>query len=189
MNYKKIVLLGFFIALILGSLLFILKLKSLSNPPKKDQHKIDSFIDGLHYIQYNKKGHPSRILLAKKTTHIAYQDTSYFTEPRITLYDQNNHPWHISAAHGKSKNNEQQQIYLWQQVIVHQPASKKNPDFKMHTSTLTYYPQKKFAKTKSPVTILRPNSVVKATGANINFQTGTTRLLSKTRGVYEKQSH
>jgi len=155
------------------------------NQPNTQDH-IDQYVLDAVYDQYNPEGEKITHVTATKIDHYNLSDTSYFENPVIFLYHDNQAPWKISADYGKSlKGN--QHIQLWKNVVLHQDALDDNEETTIRTTAITFNPNKQEAETNQAVTITRPHSIVQSVGLRTNFKTGVSQLSTNARVVYDGQ--
>lgn len=150
------------------------------NPPDTP----DTFMEKATYVKLDQNGNLHSKIYVSKMKHYPSNDTSYFTTPRVIFYNQNHVPWDITANEGKSQSGVSQ-VFLWDNVKIHQPAGPNSHELTMTTTNLTIFPEKQFAQTDQPVTIIEPGSVINSVGLRANLNTGEVQLLSHARGVYE----
>ena len=124
------------------------------------------------YTKFEQNGNISNQFSTSKITHFKHQNNYIFDNPNLKMYNENDAPWHITATKGKSKQGKST-IYLWDNVKLVQ-----NSDFDITTSALTVHPDRKFASTNKPITIVQNGSVAKAIGATADFNKGVVTLLS-----------
>jgi lipopolysaccharide export system protein LptC len=144
----------------------------------------DAYIINASYIRMNVNGHPANQMYAKKLTHYAKDDVSEIEEPHFILFSQDREPWYVTASYGQSHKGTKQ-VYLWKNVVIHEPGGTHNRELTMSTSALTVYPEMQSAATDQSVTIVQPGSIVKSVGLTANLHKGEINLLSQAKGVYE----
>ncbi|ACJ20670.1 LPS export ABC transporter periplasmic protein LptC [Coxiella burnetii] len=173
------------VAACLSTLLILRKTTSDERPSQAQlNHRPNAFMRDVNYYQYDEGGLLHSHLVSPLITHFPYQNSFQFTRPHYLIYTDKRIPWNITANSGKSQQGIKR-IYLWDHVKVHEPPQPTEPETTITTSMLTLFPERSFAKTNDPVTITRPNAVIKATGMTSNLKKGLVHLLSHSRGVYE----
>ena len=100
------------------------------------------------------------------------------------MYNANEKPWDITANKGRSEGGKSK-VYLWDNVKIIQAADQNNSGFNVSTTSLTVYPDIKFAETNDPVAIIKGGSVAKAIGAKADFKSGIVDLLSNVECQYQ----
>ena len=166
------------------SVIFMLIRNDQTQDIQKKTGGINAFMTNATYTQFNKLGQLHTRMQTPNMEHYTENDTSFFIKPRILIYTSNRIPWHIKSDYAKSKHG-MKKVYLWGNVVLHQPQLENYPETTILTSTLTVYPKRSFAETDQEVTIHRPSSVIKGKGVTANFKTGIIKLLEQSRGVYE----
>ncbi len=149
------------------------------------QHKPDAFMEDATLYQYDQMGMLHSRLEASQTIHIPFQNSTTFSNPHFLIYTSQRLPWYISSKQGRSHHGTDW-VYLWQNVVLHQPASQTYPATTIQTPNVTVLPQKSLAKTKANVTIIRPGTKIKSVGMQANLKTNVVKLLSHSHGSYEE---
>ena len=147
-------------------------------------HQPNAFIHKVDYYQYNDKGDLHSHLVSPYIIHFSRNNSFYFILPHCLIYTSQHEPWAISADRGKSQN-EIEWIYLWGHVKIHEPPHTKELETTITTKNMIIFPSRSFAQTDQPVTIVRPDSIIKATGMTTDLKHGIIRLISHTLGIYE----
>ena len=180
-----------------------------------DANLPDAYVNGLILTQMGDTGQVASRFYAKKAVHYA-TDVTLLDTPYAILYggndDANNltntlsagaeqpatttskkstkkqqPPWMIKADHGRLTQSGTV-LYLWDNVRIWQAKGQQNQSTVFTTTSLTYYPKTRLAKTKAPVNIDRGDgSKISAVGMKANLNTGEITFLSKTRGRYVLQ--
>ncbi|MCH9770684.1 MAG: LPS export ABC transporter periplasmic protein LptC [Gammaproteobacteria bacterium] len=178
---RSIILSVLAIAIVLAvgllTLLYIKPLSILTN------HKMpDTYIRNFNYSAYDRQGHLKCVIKSPKLMHYPKNDMAYLTTPDIIFYGKQS-PWHITADHGKSmqQNNK---IILWGHVIIQQMATKKQSSTRILTPKIIIYPQRSYAQSNKPITVLQPHTTIHGIGFTANFKTGRMTLLNHARGIY-----
>jgi len=144
----------------------------------------DAFMVNANYYEYDDQGLLHSHLFTPKVTHYPEKNSAQFQHPSFMIYaDKKRIPWYITADHGQSRSGIDT-VYLWDHVHLHQPPQENNLGTDITTDRMTVLPNQSIAKTDQPVTITRPDSIIKATGMQTDFKTGIVKLLSHSRGIY-----
>lgn len=151
---------------------------------KQLSHQPNAFMREVNYYQYNDEGNLHSHLVSPFIVQFPYKNSSYFISPHYLIYTSQHVSWTISADRGKSQNGIER-IYLWGHVEIHEPAHATKTETIITTRNITIFPYRSFARTDQPVTIVRPNSLIKATGMTADLKKGIIHLLSHAQGVYE----
>ncbi|MCK4870257.1 MAG: LPS export ABC transporter periplasmic protein LptC [Gammaproteobacteria bacterium] len=165
------------------SWLTIQSVKNKTNTHINKSHNPNAFMNNVTYTEMNKDGTPHNIIFIKSGKHFQANSASTFTKPNITIYNQKQNPWIITANSGNSINGTKL-IHLLGNVKLHQAAGVHNKELTVTTTAATVLPKNKIVKTDQKVTILQPGTTVTATGAIANGKTKTLKLLSNVQETY-----
>jgi lipopolysaccharide export system protein LptC len=147
----------------------------------------DAFMEQVSAIFMNKQGRPNMKIVTPQLTHYPKDDRTELMSPQVTLYRKSPTPWLITASHCRATDGIEN-VYFWDNVIIHHAASNRNPATIIKTATLTVYPNKETANTQDLVTMLQPDTTIKAIGMTADMNSGDIKLLSQTWGEYEANS-
>jgi LPS export ABC transporter protein LptC len=141
----------------------------------------DMLMDQINARIIDDTGKVNMTMTASKMLHYSVHNITEFTQPLVTIYQQEQMPWIITAGHATSYQG-MQKIYLWEHVVI-----KKNSSIDpatLITDKLWLFPEHKLAKTSAAVTITQPNTSLTAVGFNADLNLGTIQLLSQVKGKY-----
>ena len=169
-----------------GLSMFLMVVRGQKTIAIKPSGGINAFMIHPVYKDYNKAGQLHSKLEANEMTHYLRHDMSLFTRPKILIYTDDRIPWHIVSNYGRSQQGTQK-VFLYENVILHQPQEPSHPETTIKTSELTVYPNHSFAETNKKVLINRPGTVIHGKGIEADFKKGVVTLLTKSRGVYEPE--
>ncbi len=137
----------------------------------------DFFIINSTHTKFNSSGKIQNQIKAGKITHLPTNNIYLFEKPDMLMNTPGEQPWRVTADKGKSEKGKSI-VYLWDNVKIVRAASPKNSDFDITTTALTIYPEKRFAETDQPVTIIQSGNITKAVGAKADLKTGIIKLIS-----------
>ncbi len=143
----------------------------------------DAWMENVVAIIINKAGSPALKVEAPKMVHYADHDTTHIETPHITMYRQSPEPWYINSNYATATQG-LDQIYFWDNVVIHHISDVANPTTTMTTTTLTVFPDKQIAQTNDRVTVVQPDTTIHGIGMLANLNDGTVQLLSQARGEY-----
>ncbi|HSW71427.1 MAG TPA: LPS export ABC transporter periplasmic protein LptC [Gammaproteobacteria bacterium] len=171
--------------------IFIIYYKK-SSSTAADLGKPDAFMEEIVATIIDKQGKPSLKIVSPKMIHYLENDSTEISKPLLTLYrnarqPKATKPWQLSADHARALEGIHQ-ILLWENVVIHHPEDEQDEKTTLLTPTLRVYPDKQFAETADPVTIMQPNTKIHAIGMNADLASGAVKLLSQTRGEYSVQN-
>ena len=162
-----------------ASILALLAAKKITTTHPAADSTPDFFMTNATYSKFDNNGNISNQFSTREIIHFQHQNNYIFANPSLKMYSDKTSPWYITATNGKSKEGKSA-IYLWDNVKLVQ-----NSDFDITTTTLTVYPDRKFASTDKPITIVQNGSIVKAIGATADLNHGIVTLLSNVSCEYQ----
>jgi lipopolysaccharide export system protein LptC len=128
------------------------------------------------------------IVVTPRLVHYPQDDMTYLTAPELTLYRPSSPlPWLIKSQHAKSMHGVDE-VNFWDDVSIHHAADANNPTTLIKTNTLLVHPNKQTAETAELITMVQPNTIIKAIGMHADMNTGNIQLLSNARGEYVPSS-
>lgn len=129
------------------------------------------------------EGRPKHRLHAADMVHYADDDTADISRPQITLYRPGTSPWQVFAAHGHVGPGGKE-VTLDKGVRAHRDGPSTGW-MEMVSRDMHLRPDDHYAETDSPVTIVQPDSVVRAVGMQAYMKTERLILLSEVHGRYD----
>lgn len=157
------------------------------SPKKTDQTAPQAIMENVIAIQTGANGYPTDRLISPKLVNYKLNNITYLTTPHYTLFSTSGAPWEITSDYGRAINGVDE-IYLWQNVVIYQPADHSQPFSTMTSDNFTIYPKTKKGHTDAPVKLVQPNMVTTAIGANANLNTKQITLLSNIQTIYSNDS-
>jgi lipopolysaccharide export system protein LptC len=143
----------------------------------------DSFMTNIIATQFNTKGTLHYRLSARETKHFAEEDLTLIQQPFFTFYPESEPAWKIHSDMAKAIYGTKK-AWLMGNVFVKQPPGPHSHNLTLNTSIITLYPEKSFAETDQPVTIIQPNSIIHSIGMQIDIGKNAVKFLSHTHGEY-----
>ena len=184
MIYKNaIISLGLIFVAGLAAWTTILSYRPQEAPVAPPSQLPDAFMEDVVAVIMDKQGKPKMKIVTPKIVHYAEKDTTHLTTPQLTLYRKSPNPWYITSKYAKATQGVDI-VDFWEDVTIHHSADSDNPATLIKTPTLTVYPEKQLADTNDPITMIQPNTTIKAVGMHADMNTGTILLLSQARGEY-----
>lgn len=147
----------------------------------------DAFMEDVVALIMDKQGKPKMKIVTPKMVHYAENDMTKLVTPQLTLYRKSPQPWYITSERAKAIQGVEK-VDFWDNVVVHHSGDERSPATVIKTIALTVYPNKQTAETNEFITMLQPNTIVKAVGMHADMNTGDIRLLSQARGEYVPSS-
>lgn len=167
----------------------IMTLSTRSNSPTQHDESAlpDAYMENVTAIILDKVGKVSMKIVTPRMVHYAHDDTTDFSDPQLTLYHKSPNPWFIVSKTAKAQHGIDQVVFR-DDVTIHHPADYNNPATVIKTTSLTVHPNDKTAETAEPITMIQPNSVMKAIGMIADMDSGNIKLLSQATGEYVPDS-
>ena len=156
--------------------------------PRQNEKQIpDAYMENVTTIILDKFGKISLKIVTPKMVHYAKDDLTDFINPQLTLYHRSPNPWFIASKTAKAWHGIDNVIFS-DDVTIHHPANYNNPATVIKTRSLTVHPNTKTAETAEPITMIQPNSIMKAIGMQADMDSGNIKLLSQAQGEYVPDS-
>ena len=181
--HKNILAAFLLIFLISSSIYFIRHLKT-NTLAEENQSHVDSYMKNAIYDQYNAEGQLTLHITSPLSRHYSLSNRNEFEKPDIIIYQGQEAPWHITAVHGKSLQDNKL-IDLWDDVVIHRATNGENPETTIRTTVLSIDPKAQIAETNQAATITQPHSVIQSIGLKTDFKSGISQLSTNARVVYE----
>jgi lipopolysaccharide export system protein LptC len=165
-----------------------LQVQPLPQTRSQQRHDIDFEVDNFSALTLNAQGRPRYTLSAERLWHYPDDDSTHLQMPKITSLYPDRPPVITSALSGKisSKGDD---VYLYDDVNVLRPASADVGEQQFTTSYLHVVPDRDWAETDQPVTMINQHNVIHAVGMELDNQARTARLLSHVRATHEPIHH
>lgn len=182
---KQFVYYAFFLSMIAIASLWMYQLTEQTASATKAENSLlpDYIIEPIVTFRFNPQGELIDYFLAKKMIHFPENDTGYFTEPVLYLYENKQQIWHIKSKAGRSIQNFST-LFLQGDVWVEQTKNNST----LTTNTLTIYPNKNQAETDDAVFVRQPGIQIRGVGMRADLTKQTVQLLSNAKGFYDKKA-
>ncbi len=149
----------------------------------EQEKRPDFFMDDVSSVKLNPDGSIHYRLTATTLTHFSQNDLTELTNPHLTLYQNEELPWELTAQKG-TLISDGSIINLRDDVELVQKDELNTSATQLITSELTIKPNEHFATTDKPVTIKTADGLTQAKGLNAFLKTNRIELLSEVSGVY-----
>jgi lipopolysaccharide export system protein LptC len=143
----------------------------------------DTTISNFSFRQYSQSGKLANSLRSPLVRHIPEKNTHLVKSPHITVSQENQADWEITAEHAIALYGGQK-ITFKNHVNIHQEAGAHNQESTFTTEQITYFPKTKHAITSYDVQFEQPGSVIQSKGMKAFLETKRVMLLSQARGHY-----
>jgi len=171
---------------ILAALSFWLERTVQGPPPARDgstRHDPDYIVDGVVAMRMGPDGVPLHQLEAKRMLHYPDDDTTELELPRLLQYTDKAVTFVITAKRALV-SSEGKTVDFNEDVKAVRSATADRSELTLTTDHLHVVPDKDFARTDRPVTIVDVNTQVTAVGLELDNQAKTLKLMSNVRGTY-----
>lgn len=149
------------------------------------RHEPDYTIENFSALRMNDDGHPLYTLAADKLIHYPDDDTSHLQEPNFVHYDPETAPLSITSETALVTRDGENAYFSDDVRVVREPFAGSS-QLVITTDYLHVIPDRNFAKTDKPVTIVDANTTINAVGLEFDNEARTVKLLSRVNGRYEQ---
>ena len=187
MPYKNIAIGFIFVIAVSVAAVLTLSYSPGTTKQTKTAEYPDAFMENVSALILNKEGKVYMKIETPKMIHFKNGDMTDFIDPQLTLYHRSPQPWFIQSKFAKA-NQGIENVLFREDVTIHHPADLNNPATVIKTKTLTVHPNSQTAETKDLITMVQPNSTIKAVGMFADMNSGNIKLLSQAQGEYVPDS-
>lgn len=154
-----------------------------AKPDRSKAHAPDALINNFSALKLSELGVPRFILAAKQLRHYPDNDSTEVELPHLTTLSPDRSPLHTEARRGlvTSKGDE---VLLHEQVKVWREGNASQSAMTLQTEYLRVIPERDWAETNQPVTLINPSTTVHAVGLEMDNQTHTIKLLAQVRSEH-----
>ncbi len=152
-------------------------------PDSSKRHDPDAIMENFSAVRLSEQGTPRFIMAAKKLRHYPDDDSTTLEVPRLTSLSAEQPPIHIIARQG-TVSSRGDEVFLHQDVEVLREASAQREELTLHTEYLHVVPDRDWADTDRPVTIVDAHNTVHAIGLEMDNKARTLKLLSQVRSEH-----
>lgn len=148
------------------------------------RHDPDFYIEGFNAARMNPDGTKRYELTGTKLFHFPDDNSTELASPYLIYYDYERAPATVRSetarlAHGGDD------VYFYDNVQIVRSAYGENPELGIFTSYLHVIPDRDFAETDKPVTMIEGNSTANSVGLEFDHAKQQVRLLSEVQARYE----
>lgn len=181
---RTYITLAIFIIIAIGSFWFLQDLtKEPITDKKPDSQFPDYFMENFSITNMNVQGKPEYILKAKKMLHFPDDDRAELEQPFLNIVQTNTK---ITLQASRAIFMEQENIiYLHDEVIIHRAASKNQSELSIYTDYLKIDTQSHIAETNLAAKVKTPAAELNTIGLVLDNKQGMVKLKSQVRGIYE----
>jgi lipopolysaccharide export system protein LptC len=147
------------------------------------RHDPDAIMENFSAVKLNEQGIPRFVMTAKKMLHYPDDDSTTLEVPRLAALSADRPTIHTVAKRGfvSSKGDE---IFLHDDVEVLREANGLQSELTLQTEYLHVVPDRDWADTGLPVTIVDARNTVHAIGLEMDNKTRILKLLSQVKSVH-----
>jgi lipopolysaccharide export system protein LptC len=155
----------------------------------KGRHDPDYFLDNFVGTRLGADGKPQQILSALKLVHYPDDNTTHLDGPNFVVMEQAKAPMRITALRGLVTASGADAYFYGEVRATREPLpdAAGEESLTITTEYLHVIPDKDWAETDQPVTIIRPRAIIHAVGMHLDNKTHTAKLLAKVRGEFIRQ--
>lgn len=152
-------------------------------PDSSKRHDPDFIVSKLVATTLNEQGKPRFVMAAKTMLHYPDNDSTYLESPELTSFDLDHPPTHTSANNGmvSGKGDE---IFLRDNVKIVRSTSSNQRDITFTTTYLHVIPDRGWAETDQPVTMVDGRNIVNAVGMKFDNKARIVKLLAQVKSEY-----
>ena len=160
-------------------------------PPKPDsskRHDPDFTISRLVATTLNEEGLPRFIMSAQKMVHYPDDDSTHLEEPQLSSLYTGRPAVYTSSRRGEvsSKGDE---VFLRDEVKLIRAADASQSEMTITTSYLHIVPDRDWADTDRPITLMDAHNTISAVGLQFNNKARIVKLLAQVRSQHEPAKH
>jgi len=164
--------------------------------PRRDgseRHDPDIYVEGFRSITLDEKGRPTQVIEGKRALHFGDDQTTEFTEPRLTQTEAGKPAFRITAARGKLSGDRKDVVFTGNVRAVRdagpvRPGESPAGPVTVTTEYLHVIPDKEFARTDKAVTIEEPRGIIHSVGLELDNKAKMLKLKSAVRGTLQPQA-
>lgn len=162
-------------------------LSPLSSSSKR--HDPDFIVHNFSATSLNDLGTPRFMVAAQKMLHYPDDDSTHLEAPRITSFNPGSAALHASASTG-TISGKGDEVFLRDNVKIVRaanvlPGSRSQSELVFTTNYLRVVPDRDWAETDQPVTMIDAHNKISAVGMQINNRTRVIKLLAQVNGKHE----
>ena len=151
------------------------------------QENADYYLVNATIRQFNETGSMEYILTSETITHYPHNDTTLLKTPHMLSHSNPEKPMEVDAQHGKLLPGNQD-IELWDDVIMVQTSLNDGSKVRMDTDFITIYSEQSLAATDRPVLITNDTGRTRAIGMEAFYKDSLVKLKSRVRGFHEPKT-
>lgn len=150
------------------------------------EHVPDYSLNNFELTAMNADGRPRYRLQAASLRHYADDDTADLTAPRLKVFRDGAAPWWVQSQRAAVASGGSS-VTLTEDVEARRLTAVPGERLEMYTSVLEVIPDRQYAATPAPVTLVTDRGVTRGVGLEADFKAQQYRLLAQVHGDYAPQ--
>jgi lipopolysaccharide export system protein LptC len=152
-------------------------------PTTQVEHVIDVRLQNFELTAMNAAGRPRYRLQAASLRHYADDDTAQLTAPRLKVFRKDGPPWWVQSQRAEVATAGAS-VLLKDDVQARRLTEVPGDQLALYTSVLKVIPDRQYAETAAPVTLVTDQGVTRGVGLEADFKRQQYQLLAQVRGEY-----
>ncbi len=152
-------------------------------PDSSKRHDPDFIVNKFVATTHNEQGKPRFVMAAKKMLHYPDNDSTHLEAPELTSFDPDQPPMQTSANNGMV-SGKGEEIFLRDDVKIVRSASATQREITFTTTYLHVIPDRGWAETDQPVTMIDGRNIVHAVGMQFDNKAHIVKLLAQVNSEY-----
>jgi lipopolysaccharide export system protein LptC len=148
-----------------------------------ERHEPDYTMENFTIKSMGQTGLPEHLMRAITLVHYPDDDTTEFSKPHITVFQEDRAPWQIHADQGWLAGDRKSTL-LRGEVLIENPGTSAGRSVHLVTRDLRIVMDDEYAETDQAITIRGKSSIIKGVGMRAHLKEGRLYLLSQVRGSY-----
>lgn len=147
------------------------------------RHDPDGIMDNFNATTMSMQGVPRSLLSAKQLRHYPDHDSTELELPRLTMLNPERPPVHVEGVRGNVSSRGDEVLFHGNVKVLREPVGVQSAMI-LRTEYLRVLPNKDWADTDQPVTLLDAYTTVHAIGMEMDNKARTLKLLSQVRSEH-----
>jgi lipopolysaccharide export system protein LptC len=156
------------------------------NPAAQAEHVADYTLNDFELTAMSADGRPRYHLRAASLRHYADDDTADLSAPRLKVFRRDAPPWWIQSERA-AVAPAGTRVLLQDDVEARRLTEVAGDKLELYTSELNVIPDRQYAETAAPVTLVTDRGTTHGVGLEADFKRQQYRLLAQVRGDYEAE--
>lgn len=146
--------------------------------------QVDYYVTGMDATRMTPAGVPAHRLRASQLRHFTDDDTTEFSEPRLTVFQGERPPWQVESERAWL-SGDGSLLLLQGAVAIDRAGDATDPPVRIETRDMRVRPNEDYAETDEPVRVVSDKHRVDAVGMQAWMRPPSRlKLLSQVHGTY-----